>query len=150
MKDRLRSRELALKVLYQMEHNGEDPERAIRDFIANFPAPEKPMVYASQLVRGIADKRQEIDQALSSVSRRWRLERMAQVDRNILRLACFEMLFSQGEVPPRVAISQAVELAKRYGGDDSPAFINAVLDTLLSSQATDEQAEPGEQEPPGD
>ena len=134
MKDRLRSRELALKVLYQMEHGGEDPEKALADFTANFTAPDKLMTYAAVLVRGFASNRREIDEALSSVSRKWRLERMAQVDRNILRLACYEMLFSDGEVPARVAISQAVELAKRYGGDESPSFINAVLDTLLGER----------------
>lgn len=143
MKDRLRSRELALKVLYQMEHAGGDPEKALADFTANFTAPEKLMTYAAVLVRGIADRRPEIDQALSSVSRKWRLERMAQVDRNILRLACFEMLFTNGEVPARVAISQAVELAKRYGGDESPSFINAVLDTLLAEQSPSGQSASG-------
>lgn len=100
-------------------------------FAGNFDAPQRQLDYTRNLVLGIAKHAEEIDQALSSVSRRWKLMRMARVDRNILRLAAFEMMFSQGRVPPKVAINEAVELAKRFGGDDSPSFVNAVLDNLL-------------------
>ncbi len=133
MSERSLSRELALKVLYQMEHGSEDVEAALRLFMANFKAPERQRGYAERLVRGIATHREEIDGLLEEASRRWRLARMPQVDRNILRLACFEMLFSAGDVPPKVAINEALEMAKRYGGQESPAFINGVLDSLLAA-----------------
>jgi N utilization substance protein B len=129
---RRRSRELALQVLYQMEHGSEAGE-ALELFEANFSAPERLMAYVRELVMGIAEHGPEIDRALAGVSRRWRVERMARVDRNILRLAAFEMLFAP-EVPPRVAINEAVELAKRYAGEESPGFINAVLDSLLAQR----------------
>ena len=129
--DRRRSREMALQVLYQMEHSSASAEEALDLFAGNFDAPQRQLDYTRNLVLGIAERAEEIDQALSSVSRRWKLMRMARVDRNILRLAAFEMMFSQGKVPPKVAINEAVELAKRFGGDDSPSFVNAVLDNLL-------------------
>ncbi len=133
MGDRRKSRELALKVLYQMEHGG-SPEQALSLFADNFPAPARLWDYAQEAVRGISQNSQEIDALLNQASQRWRLDRMPRVDRNILRLACFEMLFAQGRVPPKVAINEAVELAKLYGGEQSPAFINAVLDSLPASR----------------
>lgn len=128
--DRRRSREMALQVLYQMEHSSAGAEEALDLFAGNFDAPQRQLDYTRQLVLGISQHADEIDQALSAVSQRWKLMRMARVDRNILRLAAFEMLFTESKVPPKVAINEAVELAKRFGGDDSPSFINAVLDNL--------------------
>lgn len=132
--DRRRSREMALQVLYQMEHGNAGAVEALELFAGNFDAPMRQLEYTRDLVLGIADHAEEIDQALSDISRRWKLTRMARVDRNILRLAAYEMLYSRGMVPPKVAINEAVELAKRFGGDDSPSFINAVLDNLLASR----------------
>jgi N utilization substance protein B len=128
--DRRRSREMALQVLYQMEHGNAGADEALDLFEGNFDAPQRQLDYTRDLVLGIAEHAAEIDEALANVSRRWKLMRMARVDRNILRLAAFEMMYSQGKVPPKVAINEAVELAKRFGGDDSPSFINAVLDNL--------------------
>ncbi len=135
MGERRQSRELALKVLYQMEHGaGGGPEAALQLYTDNFKAPERLRAYAEHLVMGISQNKAEIDAMLESASRRWKLSRMPRVDRNILRVAAFEMLFSQGQVPPKVAINEAVELAKRYGGEESPGFINGVLDSLLAAQ----------------
>ncbi|MCF8032723.1 MAG: transcription antitermination factor NusB [Desulfarculaceae bacterium] len=131
MGERRKSRELALKVLYQMEHGDAPAEEALASFADNFAAPARLWDYARELVMGISERALDIDQALAAASRRWRVERMDRVDRNILRLACFEMLFASDPVPPKVAINEAVELAKRYGADESPAFINAVLDSLM-------------------
>ena len=114
-----------------MEHGSHSAEDALDSFAGNFAAPDELWPYCSGLVRGIAAHGEEIDRLLNQASRRWRTERMPRVDRNILRLACFEMLFSQGGVPAKVAINEAVELAKRYGGKESPAFVNAVLDSLM-------------------
>ena len=132
MSDRRRSRQLALQVLYQMEHGvREDPEQSFALFAENFKAPDRLRDYARFLVLGVHQRRPEIDQHLGRASRSWRVERMSRVDRNILRLACFEMFFSPQPVPPKVAINEAVELAKRFGGRESPAFVNGVLDSLL-------------------
>ena len=122
-------------VLYQMEHTGADAPGAFEVFIANFKAPARLLNYARSLVQGVEDRRAEIDEMLQAVSQRWKLSRMPGVDRNILRLACHEMIFSQGEVPPKVAINEAVELAKRFGSGDSPSFINGVLDSLMNAQS---------------
>jgi N utilization substance protein B len=132
--DRRRSREMALQVLYQMEHGNVDAEEALDLFADNFDAPPRQLDYTRNLVIGISKHAPEIDDALSNVSRRWKLKRMARVDRNILRLAAYEIMFSQGKVPVKVAINEAVELAKRFGGDESPSFVNAVLDNLLGAQ----------------
>ncbi|CAO0821030.1 Transcription antitermination protein NusB [Desulfarculales bacterium] len=134
MGERRQSRELALKVLYQMEHGQADVEAALQLFMDNFKAPERLLAYAQLLVRGIDQHRAEIDAMVESASRHWKVSRMPRVDRNILRVAAFEMVFSQGRVPSKVAINEAVELAKRYGGEESPGFINGVLDSLLAAQ----------------
>ncbi len=134
MGERTQSRELALKVLYQMEHGSEGAEEALSMFETHFPAPLRLRGYAERLVKGVEAHREEIDRLLNQASRRWRIVRMPRVDRNILRMACYEMLFSSGEVPPKVAINEAVEMAKRYGGEESPAFVNGVLDSLLAVQ----------------
>ena len=122
-------------VLYQMEHTHADAPGAFEVFIANFNAPPHLLNYARGLVLGVEESRAEIDEMLQAVSRRWKLSRMPGVDRNILRLACHEMLFSQGKVPPKVAINEAVELAKRFGSEESPMFINGVLDSLMNAQS---------------
>lgn len=134
MGERTQSRELALKVLYQMEHGEDGADEALTLFEAHFPAPQRLRGYAERLVRGVEDHRQEIDDLLNQASRRWRVARMPRVDRNILRLACYEMVFTAGEVPPKVAINEAVEMAKRYGGEESPGFVNGVLDSLLAAR----------------
>ena len=125
---------MALMVLYQMEHTGAGAPDALEVFIANFEAPARLLNYARSLVKGVENRRLEIDEMLQAVSRRWKLSRMPGVDRSILRLACYEMLFSQGKVPPKVAINEAVELAKRFGSEESPNFINGVLDSLMNAQ----------------
>ena len=141
MSDRRRSRQLALQVLYQMEHGaGDDPEQAFALFAENFKAPPRLREYARFLVLGVHQKRPQIDQRLGRASRRWRVERMSRVDRNILRLACFEMFFSPQPVPPKVVINEAVELAKRFGSEESPAFVNGVLDSLLNQPEDTEPA----------
>jgi len=131
---RSRSREAALKVLYQLEHFPGSVDEALEVFKENFGVTPQVMDYAEQLVRGVEANRSRIDAMISLASRSWRPQRMSQVDRNILRLACYEMLLSPEPVPHKVAINEAVELAKRYSGPDAPGFVNAVLDTLWRQQ----------------
>ena len=131
MGDRRRSREAALQVLFQMEHGQDEADASFELYSSNFEIPSRCRAYARRLVEGVAGDQSRIDGLLDTASRNWRVERMSRVDRNILRLACWEMFFSRGEVPPKVAMNEAVELAKRYGGEESPGFVNALLDTLL-------------------
>nr|MBP6743152.1 transcription antitermination factor NusB [Deltaproteobacteria bacterium] len=88
-------------------------------------------IFSEQLVRGVSNYQSEIDGLLSRCSRNWRLERMSWVDRNLLRLASFELLRCP-QTPPRVAINEAIELAKRFGTAESSAFVNGVLDRMLA------------------
>lgn len=98
--------------------------------------------FAEELVSGVVAHREEIDARLAGVSQRWRLDRMAAVDRNVLRLGAYEVLF--GGTPAAVAIDEAVELARRFGGFASPGFVNGVLDALARSHAPAARVDAGE------
>lgn len=130
-------RELALAVLYQAEFNPVEPEEGlerVRDaFQDELRAPPEAREFARSLVEGVVARREGLDAAIREASHHWRLERMGRVDRVILRLAAFE-LFHQPETPARVVLNEAIELAKRYGAEDSRAFVNGVLDNLARSR----------------
>ncbi len=123
------SRRLALQVLFGMDAAGEDEEAAWTKFAACFDPPAEAVPFARELVRGVAARRDEIDRRLAEVSRNWRLDRMDRVDRNVLRLGAYELLF-EDDVPAKVAINEAVELAKEFGAEHSGAFVNGILDAL--------------------
>jgi len=129
MGTRRKSRELALQALYQGELAGETGLLDFEDFCAHFQVNRKAMPYAKKLLHGVQDQREEINQLISRYAENWRLERMSVIDRNILRLAVFE-LYYQDDVPTSVAINEAVEIAKRYSTDDSGPFINGILDAM--------------------
>jgi transcription antitermination factor NusB len=121
-------------MLYQIDLSGEDPERAVelyKQYVGQAEEAEEADEFAIALVRGCGAARDEIDAKIRDVSKHWRLERMARVDRNILRLGVYELLHL-AEVPRRVTLNESVELAKRFGDEDSPAFINGVLDRIAS------------------
>jgi N utilization substance protein B len=126
---RRNARELALRVLYQSEIGEFDVQASLRQVIAEIRSPEQVASYATLLIEQIGSHAAEIDSAISAVSMHWRLERMAVTDRNILRLAVAEILFF-GDVPPRVAIDEAIELAKKYGDESSGRFVNGILDAV--------------------
>jgi len=96
----------------------------------NFEVNKRAVPYGRELVAGIAERWEEINARIAESAVNWRLSRMSVLDRNIIRLAAYEMLF-RDDVPPRVAIDEAIELAKRYCADDSPSFINGILDAIL-------------------
>ena len=131
MGQRRRARELALQIMFQREYVPEVPlDARIEYFVKHMAADEDTAKYASFLTHGIEEHQKELDEKISAGAQNWSLSRMALVDRNILRIACFEVLKAE-EVPPKVAINEAVELAKRYGGSESSGFINGILDELL-------------------
>jgi len=130
MGSRRRSRECALQVLYQIDANDEGGiEQALLSYWASFDGPDDARPFAEELVRGSYRQRAEIDVMISQAATNWRIERMGRVDRNILRAAVYEML-SYPDIPPRVTINEAVELAKRFGSEDTPRFVNGVLDAI--------------------
>ncbi|HVN31399.1 MAG TPA: transcription antitermination factor NusB [Thermoanaerobaculaceae bacterium] len=127
---RRRGRELALQMLYQREIAGADVEAVFASFEELQLAPPATREFAIGLVRGVMSKMAELDSHLVDQADNWRLERMAAVDRNILRLALYELMF-EGGTPPAVVIDEAVEIAKRFGSERSSQFVNGVLDGYL-------------------
>jgi transcription antitermination protein NusB len=128
---RRRAREAALQILYCMDLSGCSIEQAERDHWAYLAASQEGKDYTSDLVRGYARHAEAIDGLIRKVSEHWRLERMPRVDRNILRLAAYELVHL-ADVPRRVTLNEAVELAKRYGAEGSAGFVNGVLDRIAS------------------
>jgi N utilization substance protein B len=130
---RTKARERAVQALYQIDVAATDLEEAMSRFWKSFePVEREVMDLAEALVRGVAQHRREIDDAIEGVSAHWRLDRMAKVDRNILRLAAYELRY-RPDVPVKVAINEAIELGKKYGSESSGAFINGVLDKIAGA-----------------
>ncbi len=139
MGTRRRAREFALQILYQLDAQAElADEQAIALFWRNFAASAEAegaqpadlgeiQPFAEKLVRGVRQHLAELDAQIQSASKNWRLERMARVDRNLLRLALYELKYVS-DVPAKVAINEAIEIAKRFGTHESSAFVNGILD----------------------
>ncbi len=125
-------REAALKMLFQMEASGDDAARTIELFWRNFDEDPEGRDYADRAVRGVDDRRAAIDEQITKASANWRIERMARVDRNVLRLGAWELM-SVADVPRSVVLDEAVELAKEYGTDESSAFVNGVLNRIAET-----------------
>jgi N utilization substance protein B len=126
---RSRCREWALQFLYQAEFFGERRSEALERFWRHFQAKGAPPAYLQELVEGVASHLDELDAFIARYSEHWRLERMTLVDRNLLRLAIYELLY-QLHIPPKVVINEAVEMAKRYGSEASGGFVNGILDQV--------------------
>ena len=139
---RSRCREWALQVLYQAEYVGHRQGETIR-FYRHFEAVhgETP-AYLVRLVEGVTAHQEELDKLIRQYSENWRLERMAAVDRNILRLALYELLH-EPDVPAKVVINEAVELAKQYGSEESGSFINGILDRIRQNVGRDVEVKEG-------
>lgn len=127
---RRRGRELALQILYQNELAGTEVEAIFTSFEELQQAPAQAREFAMTLVRGVMTRRQEIDTHIGGQADHWRLARMPAVDRNILRLAIYELVF-ESDTPPAVVIDEAVEIAKRFGSERSSQFVNGVLDGFV-------------------
>jgi N utilization substance protein B len=128
---RTKARERALQALYQIDVAAEGIDDALSRFWRSFePVEKEVMALAEAMVRGVAAHRRQIDEEIERVSTHWRLDRMAKVDRNVLRLATYELL--RTDVPVKVAINEAIELGKKYGSESTGAFVNGVLDKIAS------------------
>lgn len=133
MARRSRAREVVLQLLYQFDQNRQAVGEQEAQFLARRLHDAELEAFAQQLYTGTLEHKKDIDERLAKVAENWSVERMAAVDRNILRLGAFELLFA-ADAPPKVAIDEAIELAKRYGSADSPAFVNGILDKLASQR----------------
>ena len=132
MRKRTLAREFAVQILYQMDITRDDyavslenfwkayTEEAIEEDIKNF---------TNELVKGVADNLPEIDKKINQYATNWELKRMAVVDRNILRLSCYELMF-RDDIPAKVSINEAIELAKKYSGLEAGSFVNGILDKI--------------------
>ena len=126
---RTTAREAALQMLYAVEASGDDVERGISEFWRELPGDAEGRPYADEIVRGVASHRERVDALIRAASEHWRLERMTRVDRNVLRIGAWE-LADRPEIPRAVILDEAVELAKRFGNEESGAFVNGVLDRI--------------------
>ena len=129
MKKRTRSRELALQFLYQIDLLGPEKIDDLTDFLREEGGDKETTGYARVLIEGTVDATPELDAEIQAVAQNWQIERMAVIDRNVLRLAAFELLHCT-EVPPKVAINEGIELGKRFSTQNSGAFINGILDKI--------------------
>jgi transcription antitermination factor NusB len=129
---RRRARELAIQALFHLEFNPGDPGEGFDLICENFHTRESVRPFSAQLVQGVYENQSDLDSLIISASRNWRLERMARLDKCILRLAAFEFLFME-DIPPKVSIDEAVEMGKKFGGDDSGSFINGILDNIYNT-----------------
>lgn len=133
---RRRARELALQLLYQHEHTGADLDAMQTDFDEWTGATDELRDFADYLLRGTLSNLVELDEELARQTAHWRLERLAAVDRNILRLAMFELMH-EPDTPPAVVIDEAIEIAKKFGAEESGRFVNGVLDGFVKRRADD-------------
>jgi len=135
---RHQSRQVALQVLYavdvalgRLSSAGGTEQEIFDDVAANFDLPEGARAFAKELVAGVSAHREALDARITEHAKNWRLSRMAAVDRNVLRLAVYEL--EHGDTPASVILDEAVELARRFGDEPSPAFVNGVLDAVAHS-----------------
>lgn len=128
---RRKARETALQSLFQLDFNKTEPENALAAALdENEVLSDRARDYAHKIVCGTREHLAEIDEIISKCSREWKVERMAGVDRNIVRMAVYEMKFNDEQITPNIIINEAVELAKMYGTDASGKFINGVLGAI--------------------
>ncbi len=129
MGHRRRGREYALQLLFQIDLSGGSPQDLFPDFWEDLPASGEAREFAERLVLGTWEESDRLDKEIGQAVEHWRLDRMATVDRNVLRMAAWELLFDR-ETPPPVIIDEAIEIGRKYGGEDSGSFINGILDAI--------------------
>ena len=132
MRRERRAREAALQIAFELEFNDSDPQKVFNEYWREQKAVsdhQRIREYSDWLVKGILSHRPEIDDLIQSCSEHWRIVRMAHVDRNILRLAVFELLYEK-EVAPAIIIDEAIEIAKKFSGEKAATFVNGILDAV--------------------
>ena len=128
------AREITLQVLFQWEYTANlDVTKSLSLLNQLSPFPNESEAYARKLCVGLSEKKQSIDERIQAASPNWKLDRLSIVDLNILRLACFELTELTNEVPPKVVIDEAIEIAKKYSSTESPSFINGILNEIFQT-----------------
>ena len=143
MRRRTRARELAIQFLYQLDLRGEEVMEDLPAFLESTTKDREVMEFALRLVIGTKELRPEIDETLTKVARNWKLRRMATLDRNILRMAIFELLYCD-DIPPKVSINEAIDLGKKFSTANSGAFINGILDRVKDEFVNKDKIQRGE------
>ncbi|MGI8424932.1 MAG: transcription antitermination factor NusB [Chloroflexota bacterium] len=133
LKGRTRARAVAMQALYELDATTHDLKTVVRRRLEGDATPDASATYASHLIQGVFADRTEIDALIHHAAPQWPLDQMSRVDKSILRLAIYEML-READLSPKVIINEAVELAKRFGHDSSPKFVNGVLGTIERDQ----------------
>jgi transcription antitermination factor NusB len=139
MRKRTQSRELALKFLYLWDIRGDEVLGEMEAYLGEDCSDEEVLSYAEELAAGVIEFQREVDERISAAAQNWELKRLAVVDRNILRIAVFELLRKK-DVPPRAVLNEAIEIGKKYSTANSGAFINGVLDKILTTLPGGEKA----------
>jgi len=134
VRKRTKSREYALQILYAVDITKDDPRDCVRRFWeGNEESSGEVKKFAAGLVLGVSDNRKEIDKMIAKYATNWHLDRMAVIDRNVLRFAAYELLYAK-DIPPKVSINEAIDIAKKFGGPDSGKFVNGVLDKINKTE----------------
>ncbi|MBA3018913.1 MAG: transcription antitermination factor NusB [Proteobacteria bacterium] len=132
MRNRRKARELAMQVLFYMDMSHNYSEEAVKLFCGNFVTSKSSLSFFLELINGVIKALPEIDSVIRRFSSNWKISRMSIVDRNIMRLAVYEMLFC-GDIPSKVSINEAIDIGKKFGTEESGAFINGILDSIRIS-----------------
>ncbi len=132
MGQRRKSREFAMQALFYMDMANEFSIESLNLFSKSFSSSNCDLDFFSKVIKGVIDSKEEIDDIIKKHSTNWKVERMTYVDRNILRIGTFELLFCD-DIPAKVTINEAIDIGKKFGAEDSGAFINAVLDKIKVS-----------------
>lgn len=134
MRKRTQAREYALQILYQIDVRKDPEDRILVDFWKNIEAEPEVSDFAAKLVIGAIRNKKKIDEVISKYASNWKMSRMAVIDRNVLRIATYELLFCD-DIPPKVSINEAVDLAKKFGDTESGKFVNGILDKIKKEEA---------------
>ena len=141
MRKRTKARELALQALYQFDLRGDEVRPDVDDLLARATEDAEVLDFARTLIDGAWLKRAEIDKSIEAAARNWEMRRMAAIDRNILRLATYELLYV-AEIPPLVTINEAIDMAKKYSTKKSGHFVNGILDHIRTTVAPEAKRGP--------
>jgi N utilization substance protein B len=130
---RRQSREISLQILFQVEYA---PQISFEDMLALYDEKKDRALikYADEIISGVQAKKVDIDKKIQNASRHWKIERMGGVDRNILRMAVFEIFYAHEMLEPKIAINEAIEIAKIFGSQESPSFVNGILDQVVRNE----------------
>ena len=143
---RRRARELAMQALFYMDSRNQSSQESVERFCHNFSPSPKTKPFFLKLVGGVLNVQAEIDSLIEQYSKNWKVHRMSLVDRNVMRIAIFELIYC-ADIPAKVSINEAVDIGKKFGTEDSGAFINGILDSIRMAMEKGDIAPKEEIEP---